>query len=255
MVSREDVGGGGLTTELEPDEGWNLPDQPLHPEIAALRREEEAAKTPEQRRAEADEAEAVAHDDAEAVAANITSVYGGVFGEEVVERLARVKRPGGEWMSASEHRARAAELRQRAERTWSAPAPHDAPAPAVVAPERQQGAREPRRNGHGRPRRARSPGRKDPDPSSPAARRCVRCGGDLSGRRPQARTCSAVCRQAVSRQERAEAVAADERLVDLLALRDVALELVRRGELDGWEALELVVWPPDALRDAARAAA
>jgi hypothetical protein len=94
--------------------------------------------------------------------------------------------------------------------------------------------------------------RGSPDDSElPEPRRCAVCGEELHGRRRDARTCGPACRKAASRSARAtsDAWLADARA---LALEEKALALVRSGEISGYDALALVIWPTDRVRQALR---
>ena len=92
------------------------------------------------------------------------------------------------------------------------------------------------------------------DPDLPEPRRCAGCGEEIRDRRRDARTCGPACRKAASRSARA---ASDAWLADAraLALEEKALALVRAGEISGYDALTLVIWPTERVRQALRVTA
>lgn len=137
----------------------------LHHKIELLGREEEARKTPAERRADAEEEEETKAADAARVAQSFADMYGSAYG--------RVKRPGGQWKSASEHRDDERQHRQRARRLRGLVAVEATRlesarylvAERTVTP--QTRSREPRRHGRGRAHRPRGPSAGDDSPEPP----------------------------------------------------------------------------------------
>lgn len=79
-----------------------------------------------------------------------------------------------------------------------------------------------------------------------AARFCANpdCGRDISHRRPQSTTCGHRCRSKVHRDSRA--CLRDE-------LRDIAMKLVRDGEIDAEDAFTLTLFPTARILEALEA--
>ena len=121
------------------------------------------------------------------------------------------------------------------------------PSPALAASTFAPACRPRERTGG---RRRSSSARADPDPEPPP-RLCVACGGDLEGRRRDARTCNAACRQAASRSARA---VFDTWVAETLAIEEQALRLVRAKQISGEDALLLVVCPSQRVRRTLRTA-
>jgi hypothetical protein len=82
-----------------------------------------------------------------------------------------------------------------------------------------------------------------------AARRCANpdCGHDLSGFRPQAKTCSTACRVKVHRESRASRPDVFEEL------QDIAWRLVRQGEIAPADAVWYTAHPTPGILDALHA--
>jgi hypothetical protein len=216
---------------------WNAPltgvDLEWEQQQERFRLEAEAAKTPAQREAETVEREASLETDAWIVGASL-----GV----------PVRRPGGEWLTAEQHRARAERLQQSAEslrkRTEREASVADLRArarassqPAVPRSERRAQPREHRSSSSSTPRRG-PPQDSDDDPSPLA--RCGQCGEPFSPARRDAKFCGGACKQAAYRRRQRP------------KLPDVVWRLRADGEIDELDAARLLITPAPVLLAAAR---